>query len=144
MTTMKASDLPSLLNGHWRALDGYEMAKRYASRAREDLCGGESTDMLVAFEIADLRRDDFNFESTLATARDRIRWLSVQLALEKATNAELLTAFKGLLEYAEQMMVNQEGERGSGRSLEQLDAAGDIDEEIISARAAIAKATGAK
>jgi hypothetical protein len=75
-------NLPSTLTGHWNALDGFEMAKRYAPMTRAQLCGGTSTDMLVAFEIASLRRDDPPgiFEPTLATARDRIRWLSAQLA----------------------------------------------------------------
>lgn len=75
--------LPEVLPGHWKAKDGHEMALRYATMVRSQLIGGDSTDMLVAFEIASLRRDDDHriFEPTLAMAKDRIRWLSVQLAI---------------------------------------------------------------
>lgn len=82
-----SADLPHILPGHWQAADGHKIALRYATMTREQLCGGTSTDMLVAFEIASLCRDDLDFEAVLATARDRIRWLSVQLALANAKAA---------------------------------------------------------
>lgn len=84
-------DLPCPLPGHWNASDGHEMALRYAPKTREQLAGGISTDMLVAFEIASLCRDDHDFEAVLSTAKDRIRWLSVQLALAQMEAKTLVT-----------------------------------------------------
>ena len=92
-----AKDLPCPLPGHWNATDGHEMAVRYATMTRAELHGGSSTDMMVAFEIAMLCRNDLDFEAVLASARDRIRWLSVQLALARhaeMTEAKIIQAWE--------------------------------------------------
>lgn len=94
------TDLPCPLPGHWNATDGHAMAMEYALKTREQLCDGGSTDMLVAFEIASLRRDDppGMFEPTLAAARDRIRWLSVHLAMATQEKAVLLEVTRDTVE----------------------------------------------
>lgn len=89
---MNAKDLPCPLPGFWYAVDGHEMAVRYSSMTREQLLDGVSSDMLVAFNVASLCRDDFDHEAVVQIAKDRIRWLSVQLALANADKADLLAA----------------------------------------------------
>lgn len=84
------NQIPENLPGHWETPDGAEMAKAYASMERINLCGGDKSDMMVAFRTAMIRRDDFDFEAKLTVAKDRIRWLSVQLALANMDKAWLL------------------------------------------------------
>jgi hypothetical protein len=48
---------------------------------------GSLTDMEVAFETAMISRNDLDIEAKLATARDRIRWLSVCLAAAEAASS---------------------------------------------------------
>lgn len=68
-------------HGHARNLADWEIMKRqYAEKRRAALAGGSETDLEVAFNTAMLMRDQLNHEAVLETARDRIRWLSVQLA----------------------------------------------------------------
>ena len=54
-----------------------EMVERYTG-PRSALW---ATDFEVAYETAMIGRGDLNFEGKLGTAKDRIRWLSVQLAI---------------------------------------------------------------
>jgi hypothetical protein len=56
-----------------------------------------------------------------------------------AQRAELIAAFKDLLQYAEHMMAAYEGEHTSRATVAELEANGEVHEEIIAARAAIAK-----
>ncbi len=70
------------------------MAREYATKERHQLCGGQFTDMEVAFKTAMLMRGDMDFEPRLAMAKDRIRWLSVQLALAQMDRENLLLAAK--------------------------------------------------
>lgn len=74
--------LPDILPGHWETDEGSGMAKHYldAYPTREKLAYGKLTDMSVAWEISMLFRTDPDFEPKLAMAKDRIRWLSAQLA----------------------------------------------------------------
>lgn len=59
-----------------------------------------------------------------------------------AQRAELIAAFKDLLKYAEHMMAAYEGEHTSRATVAELEAHGEVHEEIISARATIAKVEG--
>lgn len=68
-----------------------ELRERYAGYSREQLCGGQFSDFEVAFKTAMLCRDDLDHESVLLTAKDRIRWLSVQNDLKDAA----LTCLRG-------------------------------------------------
>jgi hypothetical protein len=58
-----------------------------------------------------------------------------------AAAPDLLAAGQALLGWAEAAEEQIEGERGDGRSLEQMEAAGTLASEILAMRAAIAKAT---
>lgn len=82
-------DLPPVVAGHWNTADGQEMAARYAVMTRNQLASGQMSDMEAAFYIAMTMRDDLNHEGRLSVAKDRIRWLSVQLALRDAEIAAL-------------------------------------------------------
>jgi hypothetical protein len=79
----EAVELPALLAGHWETPDGRAMAAEYATQPRSRLCGGQFSDMEVAFKIAMLMRSDTDFEPRLAMAKDRIRWLSTHLAIAR-------------------------------------------------------------
>lgn len=91
---MNAKDLTADMPGHWSTPDGLEMAREYADKDRARLCGGQFTDMEVAFKTAMLMRTDMDFEPRLSMAKDRIRWLSVQLAMANADKADLLAALQ--------------------------------------------------
>lgn len=73
--------IPDQVPGHWETLAGKQMAGEYADNTRARLCGGQYTDMEIAHQTAMIGRDDLMFEPKLSMARDRIRWLSVQLAI---------------------------------------------------------------
>lgn len=70
--------LPKTLAGHWRTEDGYEMALRYARVSRWQLMAQNMTDMEVANQVY-LEPTIMN----LSIAKERIRWLSVQLAIAR-------------------------------------------------------------
>jgi hypothetical protein len=59
-----------------------------------------------------------------------------------AAAPELYEALKSALELLEHNAVDIDGEWGSGRSLEQIELDGDLNEEIIKAREALTKAKG--
>lgn len=60
-----------------------------------------------------------------------------------AAAPDLLVALKSLIEFAEHAEVTIEGEWGGGRTLAQMEASGTLSDEIVAARCAVAKATGA-
>lgn len=86
-----AIKLPDVLPGHWETDEGSGMAKHYLADypTRHRLCGGRHSDMAIARDIALLSRNDLNFEPVLSSAKDRIRWLSAQLAVSQAALARL-------------------------------------------------------
>ena len=57
-----------------------DMGEKYRAMTRQQLCGGHMSDFEVAYDTAMIMRNDLNHEARLSTAKDRIRWLSVQLA----------------------------------------------------------------
>lgn len=81
---MSGTILPDTLAGHWVSVEGAEMARDYAGKTRDQLMGGQFSDMEVAYRTALTHRSDNDFEARLGTAKDRIRWLSAQLALANA------------------------------------------------------------
>lgn len=83
--------LPDTLPGHWMSVAGHEMAQRYAVMDRCELAGGDRTDMEAAYDTAMIMRSDLDHEARLSVAKDRIRWLSVQLALVTARQRKLET-----------------------------------------------------
>lgn len=80
--------LPDFLLGHWTTPEGLEMAKRYAAMRRMELMAQNMTDMEVANAVF-LEPSIMN----LTVAKDRIRWLSVHLAMadEKAAEGSIYT-----------------------------------------------------
>jgi hypothetical protein len=93
---MADGKLPEMLLGHWDTTHGAHLAREYARKTRDHLCNGKESDMGLAFDVAMLMRNDLNFEPILAAAKDRIRWLSVQLALSEISKAELLAALEAV------------------------------------------------
>lgn len=73
--------LPSICPGAWRSLDGAEMAQRYVDMSRERLAAPHMTDFELAHEVVMVGRYDLDLESIKNAAKDRIRWLSVQLVI---------------------------------------------------------------
>jgi hypothetical protein len=80
LSGIKAWGEEAVRNAGWAARGEPDPHGDRYDRPREDLCGGHLTDDQVAFKVAALRRHDVDHEAVLATARDRIRWLSRRLA----------------------------------------------------------------
>lgn len=89
--------LPENLPGHWDTTHGAHLARDYVGKTREQLCNGKESDMGIAFDVAMLMRNDLNFEPVLTAAKDRIRWLSVQLAIAQQHQASLLAVLQDAL-----------------------------------------------
>ncbi|HET6610141.1 MAG TPA: hypothetical protein VFG62_25985 [Rhodopila sp.] len=87
MTTETAT-LPARLDGHWASDAGAEMARSYAKRPREELVMGDMTDMELANHIYMI--NEFGPELIIAqtAVKERIRWLSAQLALAQRAALE--------------------------------------------------------
>lgn len=84
-----ASKLPAAAPGHWDTGEGRQIAERYAGKERRQLGYGQMSDF--AFANAQYMVDRHAFELIVyqTAAKDRIRWLSVQLALAQQAKAEL-------------------------------------------------------
>ncbi len=67
--------------GHWETLDGREMARRYAAMERGRLGMADMTDFRLSNALYMVDHHDIGYQTA---AKDRIRWLSVQLALASA------------------------------------------------------------
>lgn len=76
--------------------DGRAMMERVESMAFATLCGANRTDMEVAFEIATVSRHDLNLVAAQTTAKDRVRWLSAQLARAHQDREFLLSTIRAL------------------------------------------------
>jgi hypothetical protein len=80
LTGIKAWGEEAVRNAGWAARGEPDPHGDRYDRPREYLCGGHFTDDQVAFKVAMLGRNDVDHEAVLATARDRIRWLSRRLS----------------------------------------------------------------
>lgn len=85
-TTPVGGPLPPLstsVPGHWETPEGAEMARSYSGRSRTGLIMGGLTD----FNLANAQfMEDRNSPMLLhfqTAAKERIRWLSVQLAIAR-------------------------------------------------------------
>ena len=67
--------------GHWSSDEGTEMANNYISMARDDLAYGHKSDLELANAIFMASRNDLDLMGLQTAAKERIRWLSVQLAV---------------------------------------------------------------
>jgi hypothetical protein len=81
------AELPDVLPGHWETAEGHEKAREYATMIRADLCMGGRTDLDLANAVFMAGRHDLDLIHYQTAAKERMRWLSVQLAL-KATALE--------------------------------------------------------
>jgi hypothetical protein len=77
------ANLPAAMPGHWDTLDGCRMANDYADRSREELMMGHLSDLALANAVFMASRDDLDLLAYQTAAKERIRWLSAQLALAK-------------------------------------------------------------
>jgi hypothetical protein len=68
------------MNGHWNTPEGAEMAKRYFVLTRDDLVRGDVSDMELANSVFMAGRNDIDLGMWQTAAKERIRWLSAQLA----------------------------------------------------------------
>ena len=73
--------LPAVKSGHWSTPDGHEMALHYGCKSRRDLCMGDLSDFELANAQFLVDRRALELIHFQTAAKDRIRWLSVQLAL---------------------------------------------------------------
>jgi hypothetical protein len=79
--------LPAVLPGHWATEEGREKALAYAGKARADLAHGQMSDLALANRVFMASRNDLDLIVWQTAAKDRIRWLSVQLAIANAALA---------------------------------------------------------
>lgn len=77
--------LPETLAGHWVTEAGRDMAVTYATISRASLCHGSMSDFELANRIFMASRTDLDLIAWQTAAKERIRWLSAQLAIAKAT-----------------------------------------------------------
>lgn len=73
--------LPASLPGHWDRLSGHGIAQDYARLSRKDLCKGDLSDLTVANGVYMASRNDLDLIAWQTAAKERIRWLSAQLAI---------------------------------------------------------------
>lgn len=73
--------LPPVFPGHWDTPDGQEMADAYANMTRSDLAKSDMSDLALANRQYMADRSDLDLLSWQTAAKERIRWLSVQLAI---------------------------------------------------------------
>ncbi len=74
------SDLPETLPGHWMTPSGHQMAQRFVDKPRSSLMMADHSDL----ELANALYLESGPIALQTAAKDRMRWLSVQLALALA------------------------------------------------------------
>lgn len=87
------SNLPDALPGHWETAEGFEKAQEYTTKARVDLAYGDKSDLALANAVYLVDRGSLDMLPMQEAAKQRIRWLSVQLAIanEKAAEGSIYT-----------------------------------------------------
>lgn len=80
------------VTGHLVTDSGTDMANSYLEMSRDDLAYGQRSDLELANDIYMASRHDLELLSLQTAAKERIRWLSAQLA---RANAELAERAKG-------------------------------------------------
>ena len=78
--TATTGALPASAPGHWDTPSGHEMASEYLSRRREQLMKGDLSDLALANRVFLASRTDLDLIVWQTAAKERIRWLSAQLA----------------------------------------------------------------
>lgn len=124
------TSLPAAMPGHWDTPEGREMATEYLGMRREELTKGDMSDLLLANAQFLASRADLDLIVYQTAAKERIRWLSAQLA---AASLALAGTMDALLAY-------------DGHATDPADPSGwsepDSHAAYMSARAALAKARG--
>lgn len=85
-----AFELPNALEGHWHTNEGCDMAQTYTDKVRSELALGHMTDTALANRVYML--DAPGKILVVTAAKDRIRWLSVQLAIANTQRDRLAAA----------------------------------------------------
>jgi len=103
--TAESNLLPVSLPGHWLTEDGHAKAREYATKPREWLALAEMPDYLLANAVFMVDRDSLELGIYQTAAKERIRWLSVKLAIAEAAATELtaLHTLRPISEYHEDM-----------------------------------------
>jgi len=78
---MTKTQLPDVLQGHWTTPSGHDMAERVADLKRHEIGFWDATDFDLAHRCGMADGRTIADTAVLLAAKDRIRWLSVQLAL---------------------------------------------------------------
>ena len=86
--------LPDVAPHHWDSPEGREMAAEYSVLLRNQLGHSALSDFALANAVFLVGRDDFRLINFQTSAKDRIRWLSVQLVIAKALNDDLVKALE--------------------------------------------------
>lgn len=68
------------VEGHWETDDGAAVAAEYVKKDRADLCMGSVSDFALANDQYMVSRDDLRLIAYQTAVKERIRWLSAQLA----------------------------------------------------------------
>lgn len=83
------TDLPETLPGHWMTPGGLDKAQEYARVGRDRLGKPDMTDFELANAQFMASREDLDLIVYQTAAKERIRWLSVQLALAQLELAKV-------------------------------------------------------
>lgn len=75
--------LPDVLDGHWTTAEGREMAERYAAQPRSAIGFPDHTDFSLANAVYLADRNSLDLTVMQTAAKDRIRWLSANLAMAR-------------------------------------------------------------
>lgn len=100
-------DLPTILHGHWETPESAVIVARCVDQTRVDLCMGDCADLSLANAIFLIDRYSLDLLPLQTAAKERIRWLSVQLAIANAKVAGLThvdDAVGGLRKYCNAMI----------------------------------------
>ena len=82
--------LKATKQGHFETAQGLEMANDYLKQPRESLCLNELSDFELANAVYLAGRNDLSLIVYQEAAKQRIRWLSAQLALAQEELARVL------------------------------------------------------
>lgn len=86
-STEPADALADTMPGHWDTEAGAEIAREYLGKDRVDLAMGDVSDLTLANAQYLVSRDSFELIHYQTAAKERIRWLSAQLAALTRTDA---------------------------------------------------------
>ena len=135
--------LPDVAPHHWDSPEGREMAAEYSTLLRNQLGHSALSDFALANAVFLVGRDDLRLINFQTSAKERIRWLSVQLVIAKALNDDLVTALEAIIESADAPHAHR-GARATDHdySLPWEDYTEIPDDDLNNARAALARAKG--